>query len=129
MGGDAEGGGVTDLLARVGSSGTDSPLDYAERRKRGPERDGWARVHRHSALRQDVPVPRKSDWDFGCDDCRDDSNRFYGHLDQIGSNADRGMILLRCPRCNALYEDTPAGPDQTLRLTGDEAHTLYPGSI
>jgi hypothetical protein len=66
--------------------------------------------------------------DFGCDFCRDDQNRFYGHVPQIASSEDRQTILLRCPRCGALYENTPRGPDETRRLTPDEARHLFPGA-
>src|SRR6266496_1329749 len=31
------------------------------------------------------------------------------------------MILIRCPRCGTLYENTPAGDDRSRRLTEDEA--------
>jgi hypothetical protein len=64
--------------------------------------------------------------DLGCDFCRDDQNRFYGHVTQIGSSEARGRILLRCPRCGALYENTPRGPDETRRLSPDEARQLFP---
>jgi hypothetical protein len=65
--------------------------------------------------------------DFGCDYCRDDQNRLFGHVTQIGTDEQRGMILLRCPECGALYENTPGGPDDTRRFT--EAEGLFPGSI
>ena len=68
--------------------------------------------------------PQRSD-EFGCDSCRDDQNRWYGHLDQLGSNED-GLILLRCPRCSSLYENTAGGWDATRRLTKDEAHGRFP---
>jgi hypothetical protein len=64
--------------------------------------------------------------DFGCDFCRDDQNRFYGHVTQIGGSEARGRILLRCLRCGALDENTPRGADDTRRLSPDEAHELYP---
>ena len=64
--------------------------------------------------------------DFGCDYCADDQHRLYGHVTQIGSDETRRMILLRCPRCGALYENSPQGDDQTRRLTEDEARTLFP---
>lgn len=67
--------------------------------------------------------------DFGCDYCRDDQNRFYGHVTQIGSSWQRGTILLRCPRCGALYENTPAGDDHTRRLTEAEAAELFPDAL
>jgi len=64
---------------------------------------------------------------FGCDYCRDDQNRFFGHVTQIGSNEERRMLLLRCPRCGALYENTPKGADRTRRLSEAEAEQLFPG--
>jgi hypothetical protein len=36
------------------------------------------------------------------------------------------MILVRCPRCAALYENTPRGEDRTRRLTESEAMELFP---
>ena len=65
--------------------------------------------------------------DYGCDYCRDDQNRFYGHVTQIGSDNDRRMILLRCPRCGALYENSARGPDQTRRLTESDCGSAFPG--
>lgn len=44
---------------------------------------------------------------------------------QIGSDEGRRMILLRCPRCGALYENTARGADRTHRLREDEAHRLF----
>jgi len=67
--------------------------------------------------------------EFGCGYCADDRNRWYGHVKQIGSSEERGMILLLCPRCGALYENTAGGADQTRRLTLAEAARLYPGSV
>lgn len=64
---------------------------------------------------------------FGCDYCRDDQNRLYGHVTQIGSDEPRRMILLRCPLCSALYENSPDGPDRTRRLSEAEAAALFPG--
>jgi hypothetical protein len=67
--------------------------------------------------------------DFGCDYCEDDQNRFYGHVKQLAADDARDRILLRCPRCKALYENAPIGPDQTRRLSEDEAATLYPDAV
>jgi hypothetical protein len=64
--------------------------------------------------------------EFGCDFCRDDQNRLFGHVAHIGSSPERETNLLRCPRCFALYENTPAGPDTTRRLTDAEATRLFP---
>ena len=76
-----------------------------------------------SALDQDDDV---SDFPstFGCDYCRDDQNRFFGHVAQIASDEDRRKILLRCPRCGAIYENAPDGDDMTHRLTEIEARDL-----
>ena len=68
------------------------------------------------------------DVDFGCDYCADDQNRWYGHVTQIGASDDRNGILIRCPRCGALYENTPDGEDMTRRLTASEATELFPGA-
>jgi hypothetical protein len=64
--------------------------------------------------------------DFGCEYCADDQNRWFGHVEQIASSEERRMILIRCPRCGTLYENTAAGEDQTRRLTEDEAEVLFP---
>lgn len=64
--------------------------------------------------------------DFGCEFCADDQNRLYGHVTQIGSDETRQMILLGCPRCGALYENTACGDDNTRRLSPAEANRLYP---
>jgi hypothetical protein len=63
---------------------------------------------------------------YGCDYCADDANRFYGHVTQIASDADRGFILLQCPDCGALYENTPGGFDETRRLSVSEARQAFP---
>jgi hypothetical protein len=73
--------------------------------------------------------PRHPDIEFGCDYCADDQNRWFGHVTQIGSSEESGLILLRCPRCGALYEDSPVGVVRTRRLTASEAADLYPGSV
>jgi len=39
------------------------------------------------------------------------------------------MLLLRCPRCGALYENAPKGADATRRLTEAEANQLFPGAL
>jgi len=65
--------------------------------------------------------------DYGCAFCADDQNRLFGEVTQIGSNEERQMILLRCPLCHTLYENTPRGSDNTRRLTEVEAERLYPG--
>jgi hypothetical protein len=65
--------------------------------------------------------------DFGCEYCAEDQNRFFGHVEQIADDEEREMILILCPHCGALYENTPAGEDQTRRLTEAEAEALFPG--
>lgn len=66
---------------------------------------------------------------FGCAYCADVQNRFFGHVIQVGSDETRRMILLRCPRCGALYENSSEGADQTRRISEEEAQRLYPGAI
>lgn len=63
--------------------------------------------------------------EFSCDYCLDDQNRLYGHVTQIGSDESRKMILLRCPRCDALYENSYKGEDVARRLTESEARELH----
>jgi hypothetical protein len=65
--------------------------------------------------------------DFGCEFCADRTNRNYGDVIQIGSSYERLTLLLRCPRCGALYENTPPGPDRTRRINEAEARRLFPG--
>jgi hypothetical protein len=67
--------------------------------------------------------------EFGCDYCANDEYRWFGHVTQVGSRIvqGEGLILLRCPRCNTLYENTYIGADRTRRLTEAEADQLYPG--
>jgi hypothetical protein len=62
---------------------------------------------------------------FGCEYCANNENRWYGHVTQIASDESRAMILLRCPRCGALYENSAGGPDATRRLTEDQARELF----
>jgi hypothetical protein len=67
---------------------------------------------------------------FGCGYCANDENRWYGHVTQIGFSEKQHLILLQCPRCGALYENTPDGEDATRRLTTAEAKRsfqLFPG--
>lgn len=63
---------------------------------------------------------------FGCRYCADEQNRLYGHVAQVGSDEQRQMVLLQCPRCGAFYENTPSGEDKTRRLSEAEARHLYP---
>jgi hypothetical protein len=72
-------------------------------------------------FRRDQPV------DFGCDFCADDQNRWFGHLPQVATNEETGLILIRCPRCGWLYEDAAGGDDQTQHLTAAEARERFPG--
>ena len=67
-----------------------------------------------------------TDVEFGCEYCADEQNFHYGHLSQIADSELRRRILLRCPRCGALYENTPAGADDIHRLTADQAATRFP---
>jgi len=64
--------------------------------------------------------------DYGCEYCADDANRLFGHVMQVATDHDRGLILLRCPRCGALYENTAGGFDETRRLTESEARRGFP---
>lgn len=63
---------------------------------------------------------------FGCEYCRDSDNRYYGHVPRIDEDAERGMVLIRCPQCQTLYEESHVG-DRTRQLTEEQARRLYPG--
>ena len=67
----------------------------------------------------------RSGVEFGCEYCADDQNRFFGHVTQIASSEERQMLLLRCPRCGAFYENTARGADRTRRLSESEAEDLF----
>jgi hypothetical protein len=82
------------------------------------------------ARRTDRPAFLMAETDFGhsfgCDYCADWDNRMFGHVTQVSWSETRGRILIRCPRCGALYENAPEGEDETRRITEDEAISLYP---
>ena len=88
----------------------------------------WLRfwLRRRWILSEAAVVTRHAGLVFGCDYCRDDQNRWFGHVTQVASSEDRGTILLECPRCGALYENTAGGDDQTRRLTVEEAAEIFP---
>jgi hypothetical protein len=60
----------------------------------------------------------------GCDFCRDDQNLSYGHVDQVASNEDRGL-LLRCPECGWLYVDTCDGRSEPTRIDAVTAENWF----
>jgi hypothetical protein len=61
---------------------------------------------------------------FGCGYCRDARNRRNGNITQVARDGISRVILLRCPRCQALYEvDTVE--DTTRRLSESEAGNLF----
>lgn len=74
---------------------------------------------------EDGDVSHRPETGFGCDYCAEDQNRSYGHVTQIGSHPTESLLLLRCPRCGALYEMEGTGA-KTVRLTVDEARERYP---
>ncbi len=53
------------------------------------------------------------------------THTFYGHVEQISSNEERGTLLLRCPRCGWLYETSPRGTAEAQHLTVREARSLF----
>jgi hypothetical protein len=65
---------------------------------------------------------------FGCNYCKADENRLYGHVTQIGRNELQRLIVLRCPKCGAFYSNTPVGEDETQRLTEMDALRLIDNS-
>lgn len=62
----------------------------------------------------------------GCDFCRDRQNLLYGHVDQIATSPDEAHgLLLRCPRCGALYED-PANGEDPYVISAEDARRWFP---
>jgi hypothetical protein len=62
---------------------------------------------------------------WGCDDCADPNNHLFGHVDQI-LDATGGVVLIRCPLCQTIYEPTYDGTDRFVRLTADQAENVLP---
>lgn len=56
----------------------------------------------------------------GCDFCRDDQNMRFGHVEQVSSNEDKGL-LLRCPRCGWLYLDPSDGITEPFPIDRSDA--------
>ena len=77
-----------------------------------------------SACRKNAFVSRLSA-EYGCEYCADPSHMLYGHVVQIGSNAQLRILLLRCPRCRSLYEQSPT-TGATRRLITEEAAKRFP---
>ncbi len=61
--------------------------------------------------------------EFGCGYCADDANRAYGHVEQIATHETDSALLIRCPRCGALYDHSWR---TDTRLTTAEARERYP---
>ena len=62
---------------------------------------------------------------WGCDYCADPDNHLYGHLDQILDEGG-GVVLLRCPLCQSIYQSAEEGSDQFLRMTMEQAEAVLP---
>lgn len=62
----------------------------------------------------------------GCEYCANDQN-LHHHMTQVAADEDQG-ILLRCPRCGALYED-PVDEDELVRIGDDEASAQYRNAL
>jgi hypothetical protein len=63
--------------------------------------------------------------EWGCDYCADPNNHLYGHLDQI-TDEGGGVILLRCPLCQWIYQRADDGSDRFLRMTAEQAEAVLP---
>ena len=66
---------------------------------------------------------------FACDYCANYQNRNFGHVTQIGADQSRRMILIKCPMCGTLYENSVEGDDVTRRLDEAEARIIYPSAV
>jgi hypothetical protein len=63
---------------------------------------------------------------WGCDYCADpNNNRLFGHLDQI-CDGSGGVVLLRCPLCESIYEPSDRGDDMFRRLSLEDATDVLP---
>ncbi len=62
--------------------------------------------------------------DRGCDFCRDDHNMHFGHVEQVASNEDKG-VLLRCPECAWLYLDPCDGRSEPLSIDALDAASWF----
>jgi hypothetical protein len=60
----------------------------------------------------------------GCPYCAEDSNMYFGHLEQFAGNEARREIL-RCPKCGWLYEMSPLAPREAVHITDREAATRF----
>jgi hypothetical protein len=64
---------------------------------------------------------------YGCAYCADDANRSFGHVEQVASSEESGL-LLRCPRCGSLYQNAGDGGYEK-RLTSAEAEVAFPSWV
>ena len=60
----------------------------------------------------------------GCEYCLDDRNMKFGHVEQIASSEQRGL-LLRCPQCGWLYVDPSDGVSEPIRIALDDAANSF----
>jgi len=61
---------------------------------------------------------------FGCDYCASDGNRLHGHIPEVASRNGRERVLIQCPKCESLYEQTESRSIDR-RVTAAEARMLY----
>ena len=66
--------------------------------------------------------------DRGCEYCADDTNMMYGHVVQVASDEEAGILLLRCPECESWYEQD-ARSGQTSRRTDGYVAANFPGAV
>ena len=66
---------------------------------------------------------QRAEW--GCAYCADPNNHQYGHLDQILDEGG-GVILLRCPRCQWIYQRADDGSDRVFQVTMEQAEAVLP---
>lgn len=62
--------------------------------------------------------------DRGCEFCRDEQNMYFGHVEQLASNEDKG-VLLRCPQCGWLYLDPRDGRSEPRHIEADTAASWF----
>lgn len=70
--------------------------------------------------------PQYAAW--GCDYCAAPSNHLFGHLDQILDQVG-GVVLVRCPLCQSIYQPADDGSDRFFPMTSEQAETVLPKQI
>jgi hypothetical protein len=74
-------------------------------------------------VKTDETDPQNGSW--GCDYCADPNNHLYGHLGQV-LDGGGGVVLVRCPLCQSIYQPAHDGSDHFLRMSTEQAEAVLP---